>query len=75
MGPMQKRGLRKAAKLLGGADCLAWHLNVTPEELAPWMDGTRAAPQAVMVTIIELLALVEASAAAQPTAAAASANP
>jgi hypothetical protein len=70
MGPMQRRGLHKAARLLGGAEGLAWHLNVTPEELAPWMDGTRAAPQAVMIAVIELLALIEAGAAANPMPAA-----
>ena len=61
MGPMQKRGLRKAARLLGGVESLAWHLDVAPEELERWMDGTRAAPQAVMVSVIELLAAAESS--------------
>ena len=61
--------------ITGGAEGLAWHLNVTPEELAPWMDGTRPAPQAVMIAVIELLALIEAGAAVQATPASASASP
>ena len=70
MCPMQRRGLRKVARLLGGPERLAWHLDVSAEELACWMDGTRAAPQAVMMAVIELLSLMETGADISTTSAA-----
>jgi len=53
------RGLRKAAKLLGGEPQVRAFLGVPAGDLYRWMRGQAPVPAAVTVRVIELLAETE----------------
>jgi hypothetical protein len=55
----QRRGLRKAARLLGGEPQLRAFLQVPAGELFCWMRGRAAVPPAVFIRIVEFLAARE----------------
>jgi hypothetical protein len=53
------RGLRKAAKLLGGEPQVRAFLGVPAGDLFRWMRGQAPVPPAVVVRVIEFLAETE----------------
>lgn len=53
------RGLRKAAKVLGGEPQVRAFLGVPASDLYRWMRGQSPVPPAVVVRVIELLAETE----------------
>jgi hypothetical protein len=53
------RGLRKAARLLGGEPQVRAFLGVPASDLFRWMRGQAPVPPAVVVRVIELLAETE----------------
>ena len=53
------RGLRKAARLLGGEPQVRAFLGVPSTDLYRWMRGQAPVPPAVAVRVIELLAETE----------------
>ena len=53
------RGLRKAARLLGGEPQVRAFLGVPSTDLYRWMRGQAPVPAAVAVRVIELLAETE----------------
>lgn len=53
------RGLRKAAKLLGGEPQVRAYLGVGAGELYRWMRGQAPVPPSVVVRVIEFLAETE----------------
>jgi hypothetical protein len=53
------RGLRKAARLLGGEPQVRAFLGVPASDLFRWMRGQAPVPPAVLVRVIELLAETE----------------
>ena len=55
----QTRGLRKAARLLGGEPQLRAFLCVPAGDLFRWMRGQAAVPPAVFIRIVEFLAARE----------------
>ncbi len=57
----QRRGLRKAAQLLGGEPQLRAYLSVPAGDLFRWMRGQATVPPAVFVRIVEFLAAREAA--------------
>lgn len=59
---MPMRGLRKAAKLLGGEPQVRAFLGVPATDLYRWMRGHAPVPPAVTVRVIELLAETESRA-------------
>ena len=59
---LQLRGLRKAARLLGGEPQLRAFLEVPAGDLFRWMRGQAAVPPAVFVRIIQFLAEKETTA-------------
>jgi hypothetical protein len=56
---MPVRGLRKAARLLGGEPQVRAFLGVPAADLFRWMRGQAPVPPAVTVRVIELLAETE----------------
>lgn len=56
---MPMRGLRKAAKLLGGEPQVRAFLDVPAGDLFRWMRGQAPVPPAVVVRVIEFLAETE----------------
>ena len=54
-----QRGLRKAAKLLGGEPQVRAFLGVPASDLYRWMRGEAPVPPAVVVRVIEFLAETE----------------
>ena len=63
MNSLQTRGLRKAARLLGGEPQLRAFLQVPAGDLFRWMHGQAAMPPAIFIRIVELLAEQETRAA------------
>jgi hypothetical protein len=55
----QTRGLRKAAKLLGGEPQLRAFLGVPAGDLFRWVRGQTPAPREIVVRVIEFLAETE----------------
>jgi succinate dehydrogenase flavin-adding protein (antitoxin of CptAB toxin-antitoxin module) len=53
------RGLRKAAKLLGGEPQVRAFLGVPATDLYRWMRGQEPVPRTIVVRVIELLAETE----------------
>jgi hypothetical protein len=53
------RGLRKAAKVLGGEPQVRAFLGVPASDLYRWMRGQAPVPPAVVVRVIEFLAETE----------------
>jgi hypothetical protein len=53
------RGLRKAARLLGGEPQVRAFLDVPASDLSRWMRGQEPVPRAIVVRVIELLAETE----------------
>lgn len=53
------RGLRKAAKLLGGEPQVRAFLGVPASDLYRWMRGQADVPPTIVVRVIELLAETE----------------
>lgn len=53
------RGLRKAAKVLGGEPQVRAFLGVPASDLYRWMRGQAPVPPAVVVRVIEFLAEAE----------------
>ena len=53
------RGLRKAARVLGGEPQVRAFLDVPAGDLFRWMRGQAPVPPAVVVRVIELLAETE----------------
>lgn len=53
------RGLRKAAKLLGGEPQVRAFLDVPAGDLFRWMRGQAPVPPAIVVRVIEFLAETE----------------
>lgn len=56
---MAMRGLRKAAKVLGGEPQLSAFLGAPAGELFRWMRGQTPVPPAVVVRVIDFLAETE----------------
>jgi hypothetical protein len=56
------RGLRKAAKVLGGEPQVRAFLGVPASDLYRWMRGQAPVPPAIVVRVIELLAETESRA-------------
>lgn len=56
---MPMRGLRKAARLLGGEPQVRAFLGVPATDLFRWMRGLAPVPAAVAVRVIEFLAETE----------------
>jgi succinate dehydrogenase flavin-adding protein (antitoxin of CptAB toxin-antitoxin module) len=54
-----QRGLRKAAKLLGGEPQVRAFLGVPASDLFRWMRGQEPVPQAIVVRVIDFLAETE----------------
>jgi DNA-binding transcriptional regulator YdaS (Cro superfamily) len=53
------RGLRKAARLLGGEPAMRAFLGVPATDLYRWMRGQAPVPATIVVRVIELLAETE----------------
>lgn len=58
---LQRRGLKKAAKILGGEAGLSAFLQVAPQDLSRWIRGEDAAPQCVVLRLVDFLAEAEAA--------------
>lgn len=56
---MPMRGLRRAARLLGGEPQVRAFLGVPAGDLFRWMRGQAPVPPAIVVRVIELLAETE----------------
>ena len=59
MESLQRRGLRKAAQIVGGRVPLGEILGADPEALDRWMSGEQSVPPRVFCAVIELLADAE----------------
>ena len=57
----QLRGMRRAARLLGGEPQLRAFLQVPAGELFRWMRGEAAVPPAIFIRIVDFLAAREAA--------------
>jgi DNA-binding transcriptional regulator YdaS (Cro superfamily) len=55
MPNVYSRTLRRAAHILGGADKLATELQVSPTNLALWMQGTGVPPSDVFLQAVDLV--------------------
>ncbi|MGQ0651895.1 MAG: hypothetical protein ACT4P4_06450 [Betaproteobacteria bacterium] len=59
MQSLQRRGLRKAAQIVGGREPLGELLGADPDALAAWMSGEQQVPPPVFRAVVELLADAE----------------
>lgn len=59
MESLQRRGLRKAAQLVGGREPLGEMLGADPVALDAWMNGEQSVPPPVFLAVVEMLADAE----------------
>jgi DNA-binding transcriptional regulator YdaS (Cro superfamily) len=59
MESLQRRGLRKAAQLVGGREPLGELLGADPAALDAWMNGEQSVPPPVFLAVVEMLADAE----------------
>ena len=55
MPNVYSRTLRRAAQIVGGEDKLASQLNITPTDLALWIQGTGVPPSDVFLQAVDLV--------------------
>jgi hypothetical protein len=65
-GRFQRRGLRRAAQLLGGEGKLCDFLQVSAGELSGWLGRSAPVPEALFRKVIDLLADMESRAQQPP---------
>lgn len=59
MDSLQRRGLRRAAELVGGREPLGELLGADPGALAAWISGEQPVPPPVFRAVVDLLAEAE----------------
>ena len=59
MESLQRRGLRKAAQLVGGREPLGELLGADPTALDAWMNGEQSVPPRVFLAVVDMLAEAE----------------